>query len=91
MSGMSLNEFFGKSIFIPLGLKNISMFPALEMRKRLAFMHKRATDGTLTTTDHTAHNMLRNIEAGNVKGVVNSGGAGCFSTTGDYCGEYPVL
>lgn len=38
---MRLNDYFQKHILEPMALKNINMFPTLEMKKTLAYMHAR--------------------------------------------------
>lgn len=85
-TGQSLNEYCHKNIFQPLGLRNISMFPAPEMKKRLAFMNHRKHDGSLIGRDHLLRKPLV-VEQSEVKDVLNSGGAGAFSTPSDYARE----
>ena len=85
MSGLSLNDYFQKNIFQPLGLKNISMFPNKEMKERLAYMNARAPDGQLAPRDHLLHRSLVVETADDIKSCVNSGGAGCFAKPQEYC------
>lgn len=82
-TGMSLNNYCHKNIFEPLGLKNISMFPTAEMKRKLAFMNHRKSDGSLVARDHLLRKPLV-VEPSAVDGVLNSGGAGAFSTASDY-------
>jgi CubicO group peptidase (beta-lactamase class C family) len=83
VTGLSLNDYFHKHIFEPLGLENISMFPNADMKKRLAHMHQRTADGSLYARDHVLRKPLV-VEQSEVKDVHNTGGAGCFSTPSDY-------
>ncbi|KAH8725842.1 beta-lactamase/transpeptidase-like protein [Phaeosphaeriaceae sp. PMI808] len=82
-TGSSLNEYCHKNIFGPLGLKNISMFPTSEMKKKLALMHQRRHDGSLIGRDHLLRKPLT-VESSEVKNVFNSAGAGAFSKPSDY-------
>ncbi|KAL9107841.1 MAG: hypothetical protein Q9227_007356 [Pyrenula ochraceoflavens] len=88
VSGMSLNDYFLKNIFMPLGLKNMSMFPTEEMRKNLAYMHSRSpTDGKVSLYPE-GHLLRRQIMARtpeDMKGVFTPGGAGCFAKPTEYC------
>jgi CubicO group peptidase (beta-lactamase class C family) len=79
----SLNDYCHKNIFEPLGLKNISMFPTADMKKKLAFMHQRKPDGTIIARDHLLRKPLV-VESAGVKDVFNSAGAGAFSKPADY-------
>lgn len=82
-TGLTLNDYCHKNIFEPLGLKNISMFPTTEMKKKLAHMHQRKHDGSLIVRDHLLRKPLV-VESSEVKDVLNSGGAGAFATPSDY-------
>jgi CubicO group peptidase (beta-lactamase class C family) len=77
-----------KHIFEPLGLKDISMIPSKAMRERLAYMHHRNADGSLTLRDHLLHLPLVVETAEEIKSCFNSGGAGCFATPRDYCRKH---
>jgi len=83
LTGLSLNDYCHKNIFGPLGLKNISFFPTVDMKNKLAFMHQRKPDGTLIARDHILLKPLV-VESSGVKDVFNSAGGGAFSTPGDY-------
>lgn len=87
---MSLNDYFHKYVFQPLGLKNIGFFPTPEMKKRLAFMNRRGPDGKVTGRDHLYRKPLV-ADATEMKDVFNSGGAGCFGTPLDYTQIIAVL
>ncbi|KAH7067549.1 beta-lactamase/transpeptidase-like protein [Paraphoma chrysanthemicola] len=82
-TGLSLNDYCHKNIFEPLGLKSISMFPTTDMKKRLALMHQRKSDGSLIGRDHLLRKPLV-VESADVKTVFNSAGAGAFSKPSDY-------
>ena len=86
VSGLSLNDYFQKNIFAPMGLKNINMFPTQHMKDNLAYMNARAPDGKLSLRPagqlNRAPLMVRNAEE--VKRVFNAGGAGCFAKPREY-------
>lgn len=71
-TGLSLNEYCTRNIFEPLGLKNISMFPSEDMKKRLAFMNHRKPDGSLIGRDHLLRKPLL-VDLSKVNNVLNSG------------------
>jgi CubicO group peptidase (beta-lactamase class C family) len=83
---MSLNEYMQRYIFEPLGLKNINMFPTLQMKEKLAYMHQRAPDGTLSIRDHVMHRSLT-ADTKEIKTCFGSGGGGCFANPQEYCRE----
>ena len=76
VAGKRLGEAMRERIFAPLGMDDtaFSMTPA--MRARLARMHQRAPDGTLTA--------LPDFELPQAP-EVHMGGHGLYSTVGDYC------
>jgi len=82
-TGMSLNDYCLKNIYEPLGLKNITMFPNEDMKKRLASMHQRNQDGSLVERDHLLLKPLK-ASSNEIGGILNSGGAGAFATPSDY-------
>ncbi|KAG9191056.1 beta-lactamase/transpeptidase-like protein [Alternaria panax] len=82
-TGMSLNDYCLKNIFEPLGLKNITMFPTEDMKKRLAHMHQRNHDGSLVERDHLMLKVL-GAKSNEISDILNSGGAGAFATPSDY-------
>ncbi|PGH17761.1 hypothetical protein AJ79_00902 [Helicocarpus griseus UAMH5409] len=84
ITGILLNDYFHKYIFEPLGLKNITMLPPAEMKAKLAYMHSRNPDGTLTQRDHLLRWPLLAKNKEETKGMLNSGGAGCFANPQDY-------
>ncbi|KAI4628468.1 hypothetical protein J4E83_003018 [Alternaria metachromatica] len=82
-TGMSLNDYCLKNIYEPLGLKNITMFPNEDMKKRLASMHQRNHNGSLVERDHLLLKPLK-ASSNEIGGILNSGGAGAFATPSDY-------
>ncbi len=88
-TGMSLNDYCHKNIFEPLDLKNISMFPNEDMKKRLASMHQRGQDGTLAERDHLLLKPLK-AKSSEIRNILNSGGAGAFATPSDYARKLPT-
>ncbi|OAX81344.1 hypothetical protein ACJ72_04317 [Emergomyces africanus] len=84
VTGALLNDYFHNNIFKPLGLKNISMLPSVEMKSKLAYMHARNPDGTLSQRDHLLRWPLLAKNKEETIGMLNSGGAGCFANPQDY-------
>ena len=85
VSGMSLDEYFQKHIFEPLGLKEMTLFPTDTMKSRLAYMHSK-DNGKIRGRDHILHRSLI-AEGDEIKDVFNSAGAGCFGKPVEYCGK----
>ena len=86
VSGMSLNDYFQKNIFQPLGIKHISMFPDEDMKSRLAHMHARDGD-KLRERDHMLKRPLV-ADKEDIPHIYNSAGAGCFARPVEYLGPY---
>ncbi len=84
---MSLNDYFQKHIFQPLGITNISMFPNDDMKSRLAHMHARAPDGTLREREHLLRRPLI-VDGDDIGRTYNSAGAGCFAQPSEYCSKH---
>ncbi|RMD39259.1 hypothetical protein DV735_g5871, partial [Chaetothyriales sp. CBS 134920] len=84
-TNLSLNEYFQRNIFQPLGLKNISLFPNAEMKAKLAYMNQRTPDGQLQARDHLLHRPLVVESQQDIESCVNSGGAGAFAQPREYC------
>ncbi|CZR52725.1 probable beta-lactamase class C and other penicillin binding proteins [Phialocephala subalpina] len=84
-TSMSLNSYMQRFIFVPLGLENISMFPTQNMKDKLAHMHTRNPDGTISRFDHIQRRPLIVDTDEQVKECFNSGGAGCFAKPQEYC------
>lgn len=87
MSGLSLNDYFQKFIFKPMGVENINMFPTEHMKENLAWMHSRTPDGKLhlRTDGHLNKRPLWAKDPADVKATFNAGGAGCFAKPAEYC------
>ncbi|KAH6720651.1 beta-lactamase/transpeptidase-like protein [Leptodontidium sp. MPI-SDFR-AT-0119] len=85
LSGMSLDDYFRKYIFEPLGLKNMSFFPTEEMLQNLAYMHQKLPDGTLWEVDHLFRRSLRAKTPEERSKITISGGGGCFAKPIEYC------
>ncbi|KAL8870563.1 MAG: hypothetical protein Q9174_003422, partial [Haloplaca sp. 1 TL-2023] len=84
ISGMSLNDYFQKNIFQPLGIKNISFFPSAEMKETLAHMNQKHVNGQIRERDHLLGRPLI-VEGDDVARTFNSAGAGCFARPAEYC------
>ena len=84
-SGMSLNDYFQKHIFQPLGIENINMFPSQQMKDRLVFLHQKE-NGKIRTRDHLLRRPLICTQH-EISQVYNSAGAGCFARPLEYCRE----
>jgi len=80
---MSLNDYFHRHIFEPLGVENVTMMPSLQMKKDLVHMNQRAADGTLSYRDQLLRQSL--ISHDGKATFFNSGGAGCFAKPQEYC------
>ena len=85
---MSLNDYFQKHIFQPLGIKNINMFPTEQMKGDIARMHTKAPDGNIKEREHILRRPLI-AEGEDSQGIYNSAGAGCFARPVEYCGTRP--
>ncbi|KAL7920722.1 beta-lactamase/transpeptidase-like protein [Trichoderma austrokoningii] len=93
ISGLTLNAYFQKYIFEPLGIKDMTMFPSKDMQNRLAYMHTRTPDGIIRPRDHLLRLPLvvNPDNLAETRRVFNSGGAGLFATPRDYCKVLAVL
>ncbi|EAU31610.1 conserved hypothetical protein [Aspergillus terreus NIH2624] len=92
-TGLSLNDYLQKNVLQPLGIKDMSMIPSHDMRRRLAYMNVRNLDGTLRDRDHLLRAPLV-IDPDNkaeVGRLFNSGGAGMFAKPQEYCKVLSVL
>ena len=86
-SGLTLEDYFQQYIFAPLGIKDISLFPSTDMKRRLSYMHQRGPDGKVGLRED-GHLMKRSLRIGtpnDKKTIFNSGGAGSFAALGDFC------
>lgn len=86
VSGLSLNEYFQKNIFQPIGVKNMNMFPGPEMVNKLAYMNKRSPDGKLSANEagHINRKSLYAKTKEEVDTTFNAGGAGLFARPVEY-------
>ncbi|MCF8563178.1 beta-lactamase family protein [Alicyclobacillus tolerans] len=73
-SGQSLNDYMKEHIFIPLGMQDTGFIIAPEARSRLAGMHSRNLDGSLTRIDFEVPQQPEFF----------MGGGGLYSTGKDY-------
>ncbi|KAK9769990.1 putative Beta-lactamase-related domain-containing protein [Seiridium cardinale] len=92
-TGLTLNDYLQKYVFQPLGIKDMSMIPNHDMRRRLAYMHHRSPDGILRARDHLlrAPLVVDPDNKADVARLFNSGGAGMFAKPQDYCKVLAVL
>lgn len=74
ITGRKLGEVFRTGIFEPLGIRDMTFELDDRLRRRLAGMHARSPDGSLTFTDFE---LPANPE-------VHMGGHGLYGTVGDY-------
>jgi methyl acetate hydrolase len=74
ITGRKLGEVFKKRIFEPLGIKDMTFELADAMRRRLAGIHARNADNSLTPMDFELP----------AKPEVHMGGHGLYGTIGDY-------
>lgn len=88
VSGISLNDYFQKQIFQPLGIKDIDMFPSPSMKDKLAHMHQRTSDGKIFQRNHLQRLPLT-VAGDDVAKIYNSAGAGCFAKPVEYCSKSP--
>lgn len=91
VTGVSLNDYMHQYIFEPLGLKDISMFPTSSMKERLAYMHVRLLDDSLSRYDHILRRPLVVTGDSEIADCFNSGGAGIFAKPQEYCQILAVL
>ena len=74
ISGLRLSEYVATHIAAPLGMASTGFRITPEMRSRMAKVHQRGADGTLTVT---SFEIEQNPE-------FDPGGGGLYSTAGDY-------
>ncbi|TQB69250.1 hypothetical protein MPDQ_002119 [Monascus purpureus] len=86
VTSVSLGEYFQEHIFAPLGLSRISFLPSAEMKKNLAGLHQRASNGKMELHDggHVLHRPLVVSGPEAAKGIVNAGGHEIISTLLNY-------
>ena len=74
VTGKRLGDYMQERIFTPLGMKDTSFTMTPAMRQRLAAMHQRNADGSLTPLDFELP----------ADPEVHMGGHGLYATVGDY-------
>lgn len=74
ITGKRLGEVFQSRIFEPLGIENMTFELNANLRKRLAGMHARGADGSLTPMEFELPD----------KPEIHMGGHGLYGTVGDY-------
>ncbi len=74
VTGKRLGEYMQERIFTPLGMKDTSFTITPSMRQRLASIHQRNADGSLTPLDFELP----------AEPEVHMGGHGLYATVGDY-------
>ncbi|KAL4884561.1 beta-lactamase family protein [Aspergillus karnatakaensis] len=77
VAGLALEEYFSRNILTPLGME-VSFYPLkLVKGSNLAYLHRRADDGSLMHIDHLYQTPLTwKVEVG--KQMFCAGGHGCF-------------
>lgn len=86
ISGMSLDSYFSKNIFMPLGMKDTYFYLPKEKRSRLAMLHQEdetkhvMNTPEVITVNGTFYRDWPNLDGGSFY----SGGGGLVSTTLDY-------
>jgi CubicO group peptidase (beta-lactamase class C family) len=82
LSGRTLGDFMGERLFRPLGMRDTGFAPPAASRPRVASVYERGPDGRLQ-----AVRGLRDgepVTALHTAPTLEPGGAGLYSTTGDY-------
>lgn len=81
-SGMTLDEFFHKRIFGPLGMKDTHFYQPAENHNRVVALHQE-TDGKMVVLSRPVYDGS-NPDYPKLEGTYFSGGAGLSSTVEDY-------
>ncbi|KAF5005122.1 hypothetical protein FDECE_8442 [Fusarium decemcellulare] len=76
VTGRTLDEYFKKEIFQPLGMNSVTFHPSEEAKSNLAYMHRRVADETLSHTDHLYRRPLLAHEEG--EKIPCAAGHGCY-------------
>lgn len=85
LSGVSLDEYFRKNIFEPLGMKDTYFYIPKEKQNRLAMLHTDdATKHVINTPESLNVNGALYRDYPNFAGTFYSGGGGLVSTAYDY-------
>ncbi|GAM90461.1 hypothetical protein ANO11243_085050 [Dothideomycetidae sp. 11243] len=83
-SGLSLEEYFRQHIFESAGIKDISFYPTRDMKGRLAYMHQRQPDGTLSVRSHLYRAPLVASDTP-LEERYCMAGAGCYGSPIEFC------
>lgn len=79
VSGLSLDEYFQKNIFQPLGIRHASFLPqAAGLSDKLVGSHYRNPSGVISANDHWMQRDESKIQ-------VHYGGAGLWANAAEYC------
>ncbi|KYK57373.1 hypothetical protein DCS_04382 [Drechmeria coniospora] len=90
-TGTRLNDYIQDNICRPLGLASMSMMPTRDMKEKLAYMHQRSPEGTISPCDHLLRRPLTVQTEEEKDGLLHSGGAGMFAKPQEYCRIIGVL
>jgi CubicO group peptidase (beta-lactamase class C family) len=87
VSGLSLDDYFEKHIFEPLGIKDIKMIPSADMKQRFSYFHLRGPDGKVSLREegHIYQQPLIVQTPEEAKAIYQSGGGGCYAVPKEYC------
>ncbi|KAJ6438095.1 Extracellular metalloprotease [Purpureocillium lavendulum] len=93
VSGLSLDDYSRLRIFMPMNLSRLTFFPTAEMRERLAYVHRRNEDGSITINErgHPLRRPLAISTAEEIRATASSGGAGLFGSPVEYCNILAML
>ncbi|KAI1359613.1 beta-lactamase family protein [Xylaria arbuscula] len=83
VSGLTLEDYFQKNVLGPLGINSVSFFPSEESISKLAYMHRRAKDGSISQTDHLYRKPLLPLTEQGKEDRFCAGGHGCFGKPAD--------
>lgn len=79
ISGLTLNDYFQKNVFEPLGITSMTFLPqAAGLADRLVGSHYRNPDGIISPADFWIEQDERKIQ-------IHMGGAGLWGNAGEYC------
>ena len=88
VSGLSLEDYFKKNIFTPLGMEDTTFFPTASMKSRLAHMHTKIASKVFPY-DHIYRRPLV-IRLDEQSSLQCSGGAGLFGKPTEYLSLWPT-
>lgn len=80
VTGMKLGDYMQRHIFIPLGIRDLTMTPSLEMRERFVGMWQRDQEGNLSPRT----SLLSRPLGADAADSFHSGGAGLFGSTREF-------